>query len=85
MAASEGKSVHVSGPKGTKENQHVRIRCWSLLLATGLLKWYRETRSVAAKRTYTTGSSYSDDEDEILDYNDQDVHFACYIEVCLFK
>ena len=35
----EGKSVHASGPQGTKENQHVRIRCWSVLLATGSLKW----------------------------------------------
>ena len=77
--------MHVSGPKGIKENQHVRVRCWSLLLATGLLKWYRETRSVAAKRTYDREQLVTNDEDEILDCNDQDVHFACYIKVCLFK
>ena len=35
----EGKSVHASGPEGAKENQHVRVRCWSVLLATGSLKW----------------------------------------------
>ena len=34
----EGKSVHASGPEGAKENQHVRVRCWSVLLA-GSLKW----------------------------------------------
>ena len=35
----EGKSVYASGPEGAKENQHVRVRCWSVLLATGSLKW----------------------------------------------
>ena len=35
----EGKPVHASCPEGAKENQHVRVRCWSVLLATGSLKW----------------------------------------------
>ena len=74
----EGKSVHFSGPEGTKENQHVRVRCWSLLLVTGSLKWYRETWSVAVKRTYDREQLVTNDEDKILDYNDQYIHFATF-------
>ena len=32
------------------ESTHVRVRCWSLLVEIGLLKWQRETPSVAAKQ-----------------------------------
>ena len=54
------------------------VRCWSLLLVTGSLKWYRETWSVAAKRTYDREQLVTNDEDETLYYNDQYVHFATF-------
>ena len=54
------------------ESTHVRVRCWSLLVAIGLLKWQRETQSIAAKRWGTE----MNDEDKILDYNIQCVHFT---------
>ena len=40
--------MHVSCREGTNiESTHVRERCCSLLLVTGLLQWIREIQSVA--------------------------------------